>query len=239
MDFPKDQVELDIITSACERDGDERAAMLAQLAANAIDALDKARTAAGTMLEGVERLLDTAEVLRSAHLVTHAEVDSLREMIVGLRTGKPDAELTLTQVHNNGVTLGFKSHWAVRMNVYALKESLRKEDGTYWNNIEMKMTDAKLGELLVTLQRKPGKTPGDIIAELKAEVERLKRFFDVNTEVGIDGIQTAMEELTAARDRIAYLESERHPACVSFERDQKREALEAAKASSDPTAVEQ
>ena len=104
-------------------------------------------------------VLETA--LRRA-IAAETELAALREMLAG------DGGKVVSLIEGRLQV----RHWAVRLLSCSLGESFLELGGV--NCVEMEVGHPELGPLLVTIQRKRGKSPLALKGEAEAEVERLR-----------------------------------------------------------------
>jgi hypothetical protein len=166
MEYPQNSVELEAILTQAEKDGDERAVMLAKFALAAAEDNERLQATTLQTVEEVRDMLDHIESWHDAGWIAEKDVKKVRDFVNGVLHGIGEPDLQMVRKTDEGITLGFKSFWAARITTHALKDSLKRPDGGFWNFIEMAFTDKEIGPLTVILQRDQGDTPKKKIARL-------------------------------------------------------------------------
>jgi hypothetical protein len=167
---------------------EELTAIEAEATAKGLDLIEQM---AGVMLtaetwfeketEKVQLLLSAAEVWLAASRPPEDTIAerlylNLKEAVEGM-TGDPrDPELVFARQTATGFVMGFRTHWASRLIAASVAKSLKKPDGTYWNNISYELHDPTDGETyFVEVQRKTGKTAAQQRTEAEAERDEARR----------------------------------------------------------------
>lgn len=111
--------------------------------------------------------------------------EGFQAFVDGLRTGKLKPEMVkFSWEHGTPLEISWRNNWAMMVIAASIADTLRKKDGSYWNNITCVMHYH--GEQFdVVVQRRNGKSVKDQlneaeakIKELEADVAKYKPFYD-------------------------------------------------------------
>lgn len=100
---------------------------------------------------------------------------NLKEIVDGMSGDYRDPELVEARMKATGIDLKFRTHWASRLVAASMAKSLKKDDGSYWNNITYELHDPRSGDTYyVEVQRKSGKTVKQQLTDAEARVKELE-----------------------------------------------------------------
>jgi hypothetical protein len=112
-----------------------------------------------------QSLATMAEVVAEKNSILWSSASSVHEMASDLLDGIT-VEPKLRQLNYDGGQLTMAlSHWGALVIATSLAKTLKKSDGGFWNFVEIKLVSDEAGEIVVTMQRTCGKTPGDLRRE--------------------------------------------------------------------------
>lgn len=98
-----------------------------------------------------------------------------KDVVEGMDGGGEEPGLVSMTAKGTGVELRFRTHWASKLIATSIAKTLKKDDGTYWNNITYELHDPLSRETYyVEVQRKSGKTTKQQLNEAEARIKELE-----------------------------------------------------------------
>lgn len=132
---------------------------------------ERVQVLAVTLAKMVESFAPTLEAIHITEILNEnarSILDCARAIL-----GKP-SNLTLppeSVVPEQGGVRVTGRHWGMQCFALSFGESLRRPDGTFWNNMQAEFNHPEAGEIVATLQRKDGKKLADQLSEAKVKAE--------------------------------------------------------------------
>ena len=171
--------------------------------------LDEQVDFASTMAEKAYALAILADVRAEPGSIMGKLISSTKEMANAILSNKP-----IEVIEGDGVHFELKkTYWAIRVIGGALLRSMQKPDGSLLNAVEIQVTTPEMGDVLITAQRKSGKTPLDLLHEqekratvaedkLRLLGENLGNVVAKMAHVGQPYVKETMKDLIGAAKRL-------------------------------------
>ena len=123
--------------------------------------LDEQADYAATMADQALTQATMAGVCAESGSIMGTAVAETKEMAAAILGQKP-----IEIIEGDGVHFSLKNtYWAMRVIGTSILRSMKKTDGSYANAVEIRVTIPDLGDVLITGQRKSGKTPIELFRE--------------------------------------------------------------------------
>jgi hypothetical protein len=165
--------ELAMIEDRAREEGDELTQQMAGVMLDTVEHYDKHMSGYETLLLKSKCLVD---LLQFADLQGYVRRYFLnfKEFVDGLSDSKAAIKFQKIEwERGTPLAISFRGHWAAHLISGAIAKMLKKEDGTWWNNITYEMN--YVGEVFyVEVQRKSGKTVKQQLNEAEAKIKELQ-----------------------------------------------------------------
>lgn len=167
--------------SALERESDSP--MIVSLARVVLNLRDQEQMRLDGTIALAQRTIGLAAAIRAVSApgsIIRETADSVLEL--------SEAALSLSDGNrptHEELTRG-ERQWAIHALALDLGRSLKKEDDTYWNYLEAAFVDDPAGEIIVTVQRRSGKTPNQLVDEERTKNQELLADLDVQRAITRD-----------------------------------------------------
>jgi hypothetical protein len=172
-DIPFSSEELAMIEDRAHEQGDELVQQMAGVMLDLMRYVDLHESRQETLLLKARSLVGLLEYAGLQGYVLKY-FTNFKEFVEGL-SGK-DIEIQLQKIeweHGTPLTIQFKGHWAAQLISAAVAKMLKKDDGTYWNNVTYEMNYIN-ETFYVEVQRKSGKTVKQQLNEAEAKIKELQ-----------------------------------------------------------------
>lgn len=165
---PFTREEFEEIEARAINDGDQLVEQMAGILLDTEAAFEQQRDTYLVLCDKIKGALEAGKYTKEDSFAGRF-VSQLKEIVDGLATGVLEPELVKVHwEHGTPLLMQWKTNWASMIVGASIAETLRKEGGGFWNHVTMQMHYQ--GEQFdLTVQRKSGKSPKEILDEVKAE----------------------------------------------------------------------
>lgn len=200
---PFTREEFEAIEAQAIAEGDQLTEQMAAVLIDTEAAFEKQRVIHEVLTDRIKAAYALGQYAKEDSIIGRT-FSELKSLVDGLTSGELDPQLvSINWEHGTPFEMKFRTNWASMVVAAGLADSLRKEDGDYWNHITMVMHYH--GEQFeVTVQRKSGKTPKELLDETRAQLALAEAVVeaarsDANGNMNEDRLDKALTAYEAAR----------------------------------------